>query len=288
MSQCNGLKPHSPLRQSTIDYMTLRGLSARTQKAYLRELDLLSRHYRCPPDRLSAKQLHDYVLSRIESGLTPQSTNLAVAAMRMFYERVIGRPELVRQLALRKTPERLPKSIDEAALGRLIRSTHDLRYRTAIQLAYSGGLRIGEVTALQVGDIDSKRGFIHVRHGKGDRERLVYLPQAQLEVLRRYYRQIHPKPERWLFFGADPAQPVKAATLRKAFNRARGLAGLGTDITFHSLRHSIATHLLERGASRDTVQDILGHRSAESTRVYARTTSAMFKALDHPANHSLR
>ncbi len=288
MSKCDGPRPNSPLRQRTIDYMNLRGLSARTQESYLRELDLLAEHHGCGPQLLSAGQLRGYVLSLIERGLAARTTNLTVSALRMFYERVLERPDLVGQLALRKLPDRLPNTIDEDALQRLIQSVYDIRYRTAVELAYAAGLRISEVVALQVGDIDSVRGFVHVRRGKGGHERLVHLPQAMVEKLRDYWRQIHPKPSTWVFYGGSPAEPVKAATLRRAFNDARRRAGLGREIKFHSLRHSVATHLLERGASRDMVQDILGHKSQESTRVYARTTAAMFRGLDHPAERLSR
>lgn len=288
MSHCTGgAKPHSPLRQSTIDYMQLAGLSQSTQRSYLRELDALSRHYRCPPDRLNERQLQDYVLARINAGLRPRSTNLTVAAMRMFYGRVLKRPQLLEHLVMRKVADRLPKVIDVDDLKNLVSATYDLRYRTAIRLAYSTGLRISEVVALTVGDIDSKKGFIHVGCGKGGHERLAFMPPALLEVLRHYYRQIHPKPVSWLFFGNSPEQQLRVVTLQWAFRQACERAGIGKDVTFHALRHSVATHLMERGASRDEVQDILGHRSAESTRVYARTTATMFRRLDHPAESLL-
>ena len=286
MSHCtNGSKPHSPLRQSVIDYMTLRNLSRKTQQSYLYELDKLSRHYRCSPDQLSAQQLKAYVLSRIDDGLKPRSTNVIIASLRMFYGQVLKRPELIESLVMRRVSDKLPKTVDEAQIKRLIQSVHNIRYRTAVQFAYSTGLRISEVVELQVSDIDSDKCFCHVRNGKGGHERLVHLPQTLLEVLRKYYMQIHPKPQSWLFYGSDISQKLKPATLRHAFNQARGLAGIREDFTFHCLRHSVAAHLLQRGTARDVVQDILGHKSAQSTRVYARTTSVMFNNLDHPANH---
>lgn len=285
MSHANGSTPTLSLRQSVTDYMKLAGLSERTRKSYLLELDRFARHFAGSPAQLSARQIEGYVLERINAGLRPRSTNLTVAALRMLYRQVLHSPQKVESLAMRKIADQLPRTLSESDIQRLILSTHDLRYRTAIELAYGTGLRIGEVVALKVSDIDSDRAMIRVNCGKGGHERLVYMPPSLLSTLRCYYRQIHPKPVEWLFYGASADQPLKAATLRGAFNRARALAGIGENVTFHSLRHSIATHLLERGTQRDVVQDILGHKSARSTRVYARTTSAMFEKLDHPAQY---
>ena len=150
---------------------------------------------------------------------------------------------------------------------------------------YLGLLRISEVVALRIDDIDAKKGFIHVRCGKGGHERMAYLPATVLAALTGYYRQIYPKPHEWLFYGKSPDQQMKADTLRSAFNQARARAGISKDFSFHGLRHAIATHLFERGTERDVVQDILGHKSVESTRVYARTTAAMFREIDHPADN---
>ncbi len=281
----NGAKPNSPLRQTTIDYMKLRNLSENTQRRYLYELDKLSRHYRCSPCELSAEQLRDYVLAQIDQGVAPASTNLTVASLRMFFNRVINEPHRVQLLAVRKVSDKLPKTVSEAQIKTIFAATHNLRYRAAIQLAYCTGLRVSEVVALQVGDIDSVKGMIRVGCGKGGHERLVFAPLTLLEALRDYYRQIFPKPESWLFYGTTPSEKLKTATLCNAFKQACKLAGIQAEFTFHSLRHSVATHLLERGTQRDVVQDILGHKSPESTRVYARTTAAMFRELDHPANH---
>ena len=289
MSYCNGSKPRPPLlRQSVTDYMQLAGLSERTQQSYLCELTRFAGHFDCSPARLSAEELQGYVLSRINSGLKPNSTNVTVAALRLLYRDVLNSPEKVDSLAMRKVADRLPNTVDEGQILCLIQSTHNLRYRIAIETAYSCGLRMSEVLALKVSDIDRAKTMIHVRCGKGGHERMVFMPPATLEALDNYYRQIHPKPSEWLFYGTAVDKPLSASALRQAFNQARKLAGIREGFTFHGLRHSFATHLLERGASRDEVQDMLGHKSPQSTRVYARITAAMFEKLDHPAQRLAR
>ena len=288
MSHCNGSKPHSPLRQATTDYMQLAGLAPKTQQAYLRELNLLANYYQCSPIKLSAEQVEAYILGRIEAGLKPNSTNLIIAACRLFYVKVVDCPERVARLSMRRVPDRLPNAMDESQIQSLLDATRKLRYRAAIELSYSAGLRISEVVALQIDDIDSAGQMIHVRCGKGGHERVVFVPPEVFESLRRYWLAVDPKPSSWVFYGQSPDKQLKVATLRGAFNTARKSAGLDDKFTFHSLRHSIATNLFDRGARRDVVQDLLGHKSDESTRVYARTTATTFRDLDHPAKHLAR
>lgn len=285
MSYCNsGNKPLSPLRQSTVDYMTVRGLSENTQQSYLWELDRLAKFYGCSPSQVEADQIRKYILERIDQGLSPASTNVSVSTFKMFYTHVLGCPERVEHLTMRKVPERLPKAMEESQVKALLMSTYDIRYRAALRLAYSTGLRLSEVVSVKVTDIDSGKRLVRVACGKGGHERAVFLPSSTLEALGDYYRQVYPKPDSWLFYGTSTDEPIKPNTLRQAFNKARDRAGIGKQFTFHSLRHSYATHLLQRGATRDEVQDLLGHKSPESTRTYARITSAMFERLDHPAD----
>ena len=288
MSHCNGTKPYSPLQHSFENYMRLSGLSETTRKSYMRELTKLSRYYALPPHRLSAKQLEQYLLDEIDRGLAPRSTNVTVSAMKLFYEGVLSCPQRTASLTMRKVPRQLPKAVDESEIRDLIDAVSDIRYRAAVELAYATGLRISEVVALKVPDIDSRKSMIHVVCGKGGHERMVFMPDCLLERLRDYYRQIQPKPVEWVFYGAEPCQQMKASALRYAFNQARIKAGIGKGFTFHGLRHSMATHLLTRGARREEVQDLLGHQSPRTTQVYACTTAATFEKLDHPAKHLLR
>ena len=180
MSHCNGKQPHPPLRQSTIDYMHMAGLSAHTQRSYLLELDRFTDHFGVSPAQLNAEQIQGYVLGRINAGLKSRSTNVTIAALRVLYRRVLKQPDRVESLVMRKATDRLPNAIEEAEIKCLIQATHNLRYRTAIELAYCTGLRISEVVALKVSDIDSVKELIHVGCGKGGHERVVFMPQALL------------------------------------------------------------------------------------------------------------
>ena len=272
----------SPLRQRMLDVMRIAGHAESTQQAYLREVSRLSQHYRRSPDRLSAEEINAYVAQRIAEGLKPRTTNVTVAAFKLFYRDALSKPERVQGLRMRRKKDLLPRPIAAEDVERLIHATFDLRCRTALVAGYGAGLRIAEVVALQVEDVRSKQGLLRIRNGKGGHERMAHCPQAVLDQLRHYWRSIHPHPATWLFYGATPEEPMTVETLRQAFNAARDRAGLDRSVTFHVLRHAMASHIHERGAPLSVVQDALGHRSAESTRIYARTTGSMFKQIRHP------
>ena len=189
-------------------------------------------------------------------------------------------------LRMRKVPRGLPRAMSEEEIERLLMATPDLRYRTSMTLTYACGLRISETVAVTIDDVKSKEGLLHVRSGKGATERMAPLPDGMVDHLKDYWRKTYPKPVSWLFYGRSPEHAIKQDTLRQAFNRARDLAGIASHHTFHGLRHSAATHMFEAGGSIDVIQDALGHRSADTTRNYARATSAMFKDLSHPISKS--
>ena len=272
----------SPARSKLVEVMTLKGLASETQRLYQNTVSMLAVHYGCGPEHLSGEQITSWVLGRINEGLAPRTTNSNVSALRLFYCDAMDQPDKVAGLYFRRIPDRLPRSIPEADVTILIHGITDLRYRAATLTAYGAGLRISEVVALQVSDIRGEEGLLRIGTGKGGHERMAYLPVPVLEALRRYWQAIRPHPDSWLFYRSSTDQPITVDSLRRAFNASRDRAGLDRGITFHCLRHAAATHLHERGAPISVVQDVLGHTSAEATRVYARTTGTMFGKLDHP------
>lgn len=278
----------TPARRKMIATMDMKGLSANTQELYLSSVSMLARHYDRPPQSLSAEEIDAWVLARIDAGRSPRTTNVDVAALRLFYVDTMDQPEKVRGLHGRRVPDQLPRSIPEADVLLLIDGINDLRYRTATLVAYGCALRISEIVALKVDDVRSEDRLLHVACGKGGHERMAPLPDAVLEALRRYWKNTVPHPQSWLFYGASPEQPMRVRSLRAAFKRSRDRGGLDRGITFHCLRHAIATHLYERGARISVVQDYLGHKSPETTRVYARATSVMYRTLDHPVKEMAR
>ncbi len=156
---------------------------------------------------------------RIDEGRCPRTTNADVSALRLFYRDAMDQPEKVRNLYCRRVADRLPRSIPEADVGLLIDGIDDLRYRTAALVAYGCALRIPEVVALQVHDVRSEDGLLHIACGKGGHKRMAFLPDTVLEALRDYWKNTVPHPESRLFYGAGPERPMTAESLRTAFNK---------------------------------------------------------------------
>ena len=274
----------SLIRQRLIDQMRIANLADNTQQSYLREIERLARHYGQSPEQLDAEQIRAWVLELIDRGLHPGSTNVCLCALRFFFRDTLGRPDLVAGLRNRKIPRKLPRHLEEEEVERLLLAAPDLRYRAAMLTAYAAGLRISETLSLQVSDIHADRRLLHIRAGKGGHERMAPLPERAIGYLRSYWSRLYPRPASWLFYGKSPDTPVKNATLNFAFLQARDRAGIHRRHTFHSLRHSAATHMHERGGDINVIQDALGHRNAETTRGYARATGKMFETLSHPVS----
>ena len=168
----------------------------------------------------------------------------------------------------RKKPLALPRHMTAMEVERLILATPDLRHRAAFIAAYGAGLRVSETVRVKVGDIKPDRKCLHIPSGKGGAERMAPLPDGVIHYLRSYWKNIWPQPATWLFYGASPDRPMPTQALHRAFKQARDKLGIDPRHSFHSLRHSAPTHLLERRADIEVIRDALGHRSADTTRSY--------------------
>jgi integrase/recombinase XerD len=245
--------------------MTLRGFSPRTQKAYLSWMRRLVKHSRVPADQISEIQLRDFVVQLAEGKLSSATINQAISACGFFFRHVLPR-EWKMEMHYQRVPQRLPVTLSLEEVRRLLNATETLRERAAMEIAYSGGLRLGEVLRLKVSDIDSSRMIIRVEQGKGKKDRNVMLAASLLETLRAYWKQERPRV--WLFPGPDGQHSLNPTIFQRAFVVAKRAARIEKAVSFHSLRHSFATHLMESGVSVRTIQALLGHRSLETTQRY--------------------
>ena len=251
-----GTAKGSPLRQRMIDQMRIANLAESTQIAYLFEIERLAKHYGTSPADLDGEQLCDWILKLIDRGLSPSSTNSTLAAFRFFYVETLGCPERVAGLRNRKKPQALPRHMTEQEVERLILATPDLRHRAAFIAAYGAGLRVSETVNVKIADIKADRKCLHIPSGKGGTERMAPLANGVIHYLRGYYKNVWPQPATWLFYGASPDEPMRTQALHFAFKKARDKVGIDPRHTFHSLRHSTATHLLERGADIEVILDL--------------------------------
>jgi site-specific recombinase XerD len=255
------------LRQQMTDDMVLRGLSAGTQKAYLRVVTRLAAFYGRSPDRISEREIQTYLLHLYrEKGFSHSTCNVAVAGLRFFYHVTLRRQSTGFVIPAAREPSQLPEILTREELTRLFSRTIRPNHRTLLLTAYAAGLRVSEVVALQRSDIDAERGVLRVRQGKGARDRTTLLSPRLLEALRAYWR--HERPEPWLFPSRDRRGHLCAGAAKHRYAQAKQRAGIEKPGGLHTLRHTFATRLLEAGVNLHTLQRLLGHKSLRSTTRY--------------------
>jgi site-specific recombinase XerD len=256
----------TPLRQRFIDDLRLRNYAARTIETYVGRIAAFAKHYGRSPDLLGPEEVRAFQLHLLERRVSWSSFNQAVCALRFLYGTTLGRPEQLPMIPYGKRPKTLPSVLAAEEVVRLINAAETPRDRTFVQVAYGCGLRLSELIHLQVGDIDSGRMVIHVRHGKGGKDRLVPLSRRLLEELRAYWRRY--RPATWLFPGERPEQPISGSNMQRRFGQLVQRVGLTKHCSLHTLRHSYATHLLEAGVDLLTLKMLLGHKTLETTTRY--------------------
>ena len=273
----------SPLRRRMIEDMMLRNLSPSTQQSYIYAVAKFSRHFGCSPDRLSLEQVRAYQLHLIKQKHSWSHLNQVACALRFFYGVTLGQAEAFERIVGGRKPDKLPLVLNADEIAGLLQAIPGLRNRVALTTAYAAGLRVSEVARLKVASIDSRRMLIHIENGKGGRDRYAMLSPRLLEVLRAYWKR--GQPGLWLFPGRDPGDHVAVAALQAACRAARRRARLGKPVTMHTLRHSFATHLLERGIDIRIIQVLLGHAELDSTARYAQVATNLIARTASPFDH---
>jgi site-specific recombinase XerD len=279
-------RPISPLRQRMIEDMCLRKLSEKTQSGYLRWVKHFTGFLGRSPDTATAEDLRRYQLHLSESGVSRISLNAAITALRFFCEVTLGRGELMAKMSHVRVPRKLPVVLSPEEVERLLDAAPGLKYKAALSVAYGAGLRVSEVVALKVEDIDSRRMVIRVDQGKGRKDRYVMLSPTLLALLRAWWREAKARgkmlPHGWLFPGQDPINPLSARQLNRACHAAAEAAGIAKRVSPHSLRHAFATHLLEHKEDIRVIQVLLGHKKLETTALYAQVATRTLSAVTSP------
>lgn len=277
----------SPLRQSMVDAMTVRGLSVRTIECYTESISRLSRHYGgISPARLTPEQIEAYLLHLVQDRkLSYSSVNHAASACRFLFETVLGRPTELRHLRppMAKVPQKQPELLSRQEITRLFAACPHPGHRMLLQTLYASGLRISEACQLQVADIDSSsdRMMVRVRAGKGGAARYTLLSPSLLAALRAHcvsYRP-HRQAPGWLFAHPRTGQPLSSEHMQRIYQRARHKAGIMKMGSTHTLRHCFATHLLEGGVDLYTISRLLGHGHISTTTRYLHLISPQFKPI---------
>lgn len=259
--------------------MLARGLAPRTRSVYLGWMRRLVRFSHTTADELSEQQALEYIADLTRRGRSGSTVNQALGAIKFFYTEVVARPWGL-STPYQRFPQRLPVILSREEVRRLLEASEGLRQRAAVEIAYAAGLRLNEILHLEVSDIDSERMVVHVKEGKGKKDRDVMLSPALLETLRAYWREARPRG--YLFPGKKAGRPINATALQRGFAVAKLKARIEKKASFHSLRHSFATHLMESGVSVRTIQTLLGHRSLGTTERYTHVAGEHLKQTRSP------
>jgi site-specific recombinase XerD len=262
-----------------VEDMQLRGLSEKTQEAYVRAVRQLAEHYGKSPEHINEEELRQYFLFlQNHRQVAPSTLNQALYAIKFFFEHTLRREWPTLDLVRPRREKKLPVVLSVAEVRRILACLYHPLYRACLSTIYACGLRLQEGVHLQIRDIDGERMTVHVRHGKGAKDRYVPLPHSILQMLRQYW-PTHRHPV-WLFPSSTPiavspataTKPVHPRSVQKAFQSALQESGVQKPATVHTLRHSYATHLLEAGVNLRVIQAYLGHSSPKTTAIYTHVT----------------
>jgi integrase/recombinase XerD len=270
------------------DTLAAHGRSPRTQETYTFMLRLFGRYLArfdktvdaVTPSDVEAYQR--YLVTERKVGFS--SFNQSTCALRFFYKECLVKADwTVARMPYQRKRRTLPEILSPEEVAAIFGACRNLKHETLLMTSYSGGLRLGETLGLLPSDVDSTRMMIRVEQGKGRKDRYVMLSETLLLELRTYYKAF--RPQRWLFEGRTKGQPLSPSTAEKVFTSAAGRVGIRKGVSFHSLRHAFATHLLEGGTNIRVIQALLGHQCLTTTQVYTHVAKTYVNATASPLDH---
>ncbi len=281
--------PVTALRRRMTEDMAARNLGPHSRRNYLNSCARLAAFLGRSPDTATADDIRRFQLFLIETGASIVSRNRIMTGVRFLLRVTLRRHDLAAEVYHLREPQKVPLVMSQDEIERLLAMAANIKVRTLLSLAYGCGLRTGEVVRLRAGDIDSAQNIIRIVQAKGRKDRNVMLPADILGLLRQWWRERPtrhdgdaPSAERWLFPGCKPSRPLTTRQFARLFHETLDKAGIRKPVTLHSLRHSFATHLLERGIDIRVIQALLGHHKLETTARYTRVATGMISAVASP------
>ena len=258
--------------------LKVRNVSPKTRKSYLGALRQYFLFKGTKYDVLDQQNIRSFIILKLESGAASQTANLYLNAIRFFYRDVMNADERI-DVRFTKKPSALPVVLSHNEIEGLIKHTKNEKHRLLLSLAYGAGLRVSEVVNLKVRDIDLEELVLTVRQSKGRKDRVTLLPEKLVDELDELL--LSRKGGDYVFASQQRGK-LTTATAQKVFSKSCSLAGIKKDATFHSLRHSFATHLLENGVDIRYVQELLGHANILTTQRYTKVTNPRLKMIKSP------
>ena len=279
----------SPLRRRMIEDMTARKLTSGTQRSHLQSCRRFAAWLKRSLDTATPDDVRQFQLHLIESGKSICNRNRIMTGVRFLFRVTLRRHDLAAEVWHIREPVRLPPVLSPGEVKRVLTMATSLKARAMLSLAYGCVLRSSEVVRLRVGDIDREQKIIRIVQAKGRKDRYVMLPAEALVLLRQWWKA-RPRADdagvaseqRWLFPGRSDHRPLTTRQFGRLFKEAAKAAALRKTVSLHSLRHSFATHLLERGEDIRVIQALLGHSKPETTARYSHVAIGLIAAIESP------
>ena len=277
------------LRQRMIEDIVARKRGLACQKSHLRAYKRFAAWLQRSPDTTTADEIRLFQVHLAETGVGICTRNNTMTGLRFLFRVTLRRHDLAAEIYHLKEPQKVPMILNAEETKRLLAMAGSLRDRLMLSLGYGAGLRSSEILRLKVKHIDSAQMVIRVEQSKGRKDRLVMLSPDMLDLLREWWKA---RPKRWdadvpvqerlVFPGRVPGRPMTTRNLARQYQRTVRAAGIAKTVTVHTLRHSFATHLFDRGVDIRTIQALLGHDKLETTARYTRVATGLITAVDSP------
>lgn len=250
--------------------LKLKAYSKSTIKTYLGEMNqLIVALKNISADALQPEHLKRYLVYCYEKlGLKENTLHSRINALKFYYEQVLNREKFFWEIPRPKKPQQLPRLLNETEIAKLFNALTNKKHKAMLFTAYSAGLRVSEIVNLKLSDIDSQRMQILIRNAKGKKDRYVNLSPVLLDLLRSYIKQSKPRPLEYLFESEKTLMAYPTRTVQQIFSNAKAKANIRKEVGIHSLRHSFATHLLDKGTDIRYIKDLLGHFDIKTTERY--------------------
>src|ERR1700726_852880 len=279
----------SPLRQRMIEDMNARKLCAGTQRGHILSCKRFVAFLKRSPDTATLEDIRRFQLHLADAGMSICNRNRIMTGLRFLFRVTLRRLDLAAEIYHIREPQKIPQVISPDETRRVLAVATSLKARVALSLCYGCGLRAGEVVRLKVKHIDRAQKIIRIEQSKGRKDRNVMLSPETIDLLRQWWKarrgfDAHTTPlqERWLFPGGKAGMPMTTRQLNRLFHEAADGAGIKKGFTLHALRHSFATHLLERGTDIRIIQALLGHDKLDTTARYTRVATGMIANIESP------
>lgn len=271
----------TPLRKRTLDYMTIKGYAEATKTAYIYNLQQFALYFNRCPSELEEAHVIEYLRHlAIDKKRSKSSLNAAYSAIKILFVNILDKPWNTLHVPRPPRSKTLPSILSKGQINRLFEETRNVKHRTILMLIYCAGLRVSEASRIKVKDIIACRKVLHIRQGKGAKDRYSILSEKMLAQLTEYRALYRPKD--WLFMGSNPREAYSKSSISSIYKSAKRKAGITQPGGVHQLRHCFATHMLESGMSLPSLQKLLGHTSLKATSIYLHLSKDDFSDFQHP------